>query len=514
MIKTIRFGAVLIVSVLLKLYENPLAFRRQALHFLSNRASAERLTGIIRVTFPETSSSSQDTCVPDVGLGEMYEYEDSFDRLGLFAKLRELPNYARARRVIESINGEIAKSGELSGGGVKHVLLYLNNAAPYTNSGYTVRTAGLIQSFAESGISVFPVTKLGYPASIGKRPLDDEEDGLLKLMPIRYPFGERARRKKAIEMLLKHATDHNIDAIHATTGFENAQVASQVAKELGIPWIYEIRGEPHNTWLSQLPSHLTVRAKNSSLYKMSAAKEVESAHAAAAVVVLSDIAKEKLVSEGVNPEKIYTIPNGVNLHKRASAYGPQRIRQALNLKSGSKVIGVISALVDYEGIQTAIEAMQELPERYRLLIVGHGEYRVELEDRARTLQVSDRVTFVGSKPQETIVDWYACLDAFLVPRMDHDVCRNVTPIKPLQALALGVPVVTSDLPALREITGGYARYVIPGDPNALAAGIEHVCQNPMDFQAEKTWLESHSWNSNAVRLKDLYSDSFRTRKLG
>ena len=80
----------------------------------------------------------------------------------------------------------------------------------------------------------------------------------------------------------------------------------------------------------------------------------------------------------------------------------------------------------------------------------------------------------------------------------------MTPIKPMNAMALGIPVVASDLPALREVTGGFACYCDPENPLALAESINRVLAAPDRFTAPQEWIEERSWPSNCVRLEELY----------
>ena len=68
-------------------------------------------------------------------------------------------------------------------------------------------------------------------------------------------------------------------------------------------------------------------------------------------------------------------------------------------------------------------------------------------------------------------------------------CRTVTPLKALQAQALGIPVIASDLPALREVTGGVESYVPGEDPKALAEAIAGVEES----DTGRNWAATRTW---------------------
>src|SRR5699024_10966596 len=109
-------------------------------------------------------------------------------------------------------------------------------------------------------------------------------------------------------------------------------------------------------------------------------------------------------------------------------------------------------------------------------LVGGGTARPGLAALAVELGISDRVHFPGRVPRNSARRWVEALDIVVVPRLDRAVSRLVTPQKPVEALALGRPVIASDLPALREVLTDSdgtpcARFVQPGSADDLARSI-------------------------------------------
>ena len=85
----------------------------------------------------------------------------------------------------------------------------------------------------------------------------------------------------------------------------------------------------------------------------------------------------------------------------------------------------------------------------------------------------------------------------------------VTPIKTLMAQANGVPVVASDLPALREVTGNHADYFAAESPAELACILRSKIDSEPSSRRQQTdnardWVRSRTWDSNAEKLIDLY----------
>lgn len=387
--------------------------------------------------------------------------------------------------------------------GVK-ALYFLTNSLPFTTSGYTKRSQSLMEAVAENGVVIHAATRLGYPLTIGKWPKSSTYllGGIRyhNIFPWVFSRSPAKRYGKTIELLARLAVDLGVTVIHTTTNFPNAIVANRVAAKLGLPWIYEVRGELESTWLSKLPKDKQRSAEKSEYYQLARAQETNYANAANAVVVLSEISKSQLIRRGITPEKIFVIPNSVEQKLFDKEYDKSALREKHGIAEDAVVVGTVSSIVGYEGLDTLLRALVSLPDQYRGLIVGDGVDRPRLENLAKSLGVNSRLDFVGNQNPQTIDEWYKLLDIFVVPRKDTAVCRTVTPIKALTAQALGIPVITSDLPALREVTGGVESYAIPEDSRDLMEKI--IAIKPHSQGVE--WAASRTWNQAAKKLVQIY----------
>lgn len=390
-----------------------------------------------------------------------------------------------------------------------NVAYFVNNSTPYTKSGYTLRTDSLVTAVKKAAppdfnFSIFKVARLGYPEVIGKFG-DRRVKDLSYLTPWLMPISELRRHRAAVSLLSDRVNRSAVKVLHTTTPFENARIVNDVAKLHSIPWIYEMRGEPHNTWLSTIAPPNQAEAQNSERYRQSRLREIEAAKAADHVITLSEISKNNLISTGVDEDKITVIPNSIDLDlfDLAGEQSGRERRRALGL-SAQKVVGVISSLVAYEGIDRLIKVLPNLPSDVVVLIVGEGEERPALQTLSSSLGVEDRCVFVGARPAHEMPSWYGAIDILCVPRKNEEVCRNVTPIKPMGALALGKPVVASDLPALREVTGGFGKFVDPENPTELGYAIIETIRHPERFRASASFLNAHRWELAGENLFEIY----------
>jgi glycosyltransferase involved in cell wall biosynthesis len=234
--------------------------------------------------------------------------------------------------------------------------------------------------------------------------------------------------------------------IQAATPHLNGLVGLAVARALELPFAYDVRGFPEMT--------LAVRAggADSEVYRLRRAAETRCMAEADRVLTLSEAMRDHIVSRGVDPNRVRILPHAVDTERFAPAAPGRELRERLGLR-GKLVAGVVSSLVEYEGVDVLLRALAQL-DGVHGLVVGDGPVLPDLRRLAGELGVAGRVTFTGRVPFEQVPGHYALLDVFACPRKDYEVCRFVTPLKPFEAMAMGLCVVTSDVPALAELTNG------------------------------------------------------------
>ena len=388
----------------------------------------------------------------------------------------------------------------------KRVLAYLTNSYPHTLSGYTVRSGKVLESLSKAGCGVLGVTRLGYPLTIGKFPRAEIEEAegvrYARLVPILHKKSSLARMEDEVNLLVQLAKRCRANLLYTTTDFRNALVVSKAAEELRIPWIYEVRGEPEKTWLSRVPSNNREEASKSEYFTKRRALETKAMLASTAVIALSEVSKTQLIGRGIPISKIWVVPNCVDADLLHAKIDKSEARAKLNLPNRVWV-GAITSVVEYEGLDTLIEALHHLPDHIHLLIVGDGVHLPNLRRQAQDLGLEGRVSFVGRKPREEIALWYSALDLFVLPRKNYEVCRTVTPIKAMEAMALGVPLVASDLPAVREVTGDCAKYFPAEDPQRLAEVIASALNDESLAEKGKSWAATRTWDHAAKVYGDL-----------
>ena len=151
------------------------------------------------------------------------------------------------------------------------------------------------------------------------------------------------------------------------------------------------------------------------------------------------------------------------------------LRQSLGL-SGF-VVGYVGRLAEEKGLRTLVEAARALPD-VRLLLVGSGPLRSELERMARDGGMLDRIRLVDAVPHEQVALYLNALDALVLPSRTTPTWKEQFGHVLIEAMACGVPVIGSDSGAIPEAIADAGLIFPEGDVTALRAAIASLPANP------------------------------------
>lgn len=426
------------------------------------------------------------------------------------AEARQQARLAAEAAILKDASPVLAPRSYTPGPG--RILHLLTNSLPHTSSGYAQRSHSTLVAQREAGWDVLAVTRLGYPVQVGKlfAKATDTVDGVRyrRLLPASLAPTIDARLQQQAEELLAIALDFRPSVLHTTTHYVNGLVVRAVAEALGIPWVYEVRGQLADTWAATRGPE----AKDSEKYRCFNRREAEVMTSADLILTLGQAMKTNIVAAGIPEEKVLIAPNAVGGDFLAEPLDPEQARRVLGLGTHGRMIGTVSSLVPYEGLEDLIAAFTQLAPDLpdlRLLIVGDGSAMPSLQVLARRSGYGDRILFPGRVPRNLAVRYHQALDVFVVPRKDLEVTRSVTPLKPVEAMACSRPVVASDLPALAEIVddGVTGLLADAGDPTSFAAALRTLLTDPRlarEFGAagRDRVLRERTWAANAAAMAE------------
>jgi L-malate glycosyltransferase len=226
------------------------------------------------------------------------------------------------------------------------------------------------------------------------------------------------------------------------------------------------------------------------------------------VTAVSGHMRSAAIEAGARPDRIEIVQFGVDLKRFSPGRVPNETLRRLGLAERPFVFSPrgIRPLYRHERI---IDALARLPDRFGLVMTGHGadgDYLGRLERQMAELGVADRIQILYGISDEDLPDLYRAARVVVsVPESDS------FPISLLEAMACSTPVVAGDLPALREVLEPVApESLVPdSDAGALVIALRRALTMP-DHERRSLGerLRSHvsyaDYETNMLRMEQLY----------
>lgn len=306
--------------------------------------------------------------------------------------------------------------------------------------------------------------------------------------------------------------------IHPHSPILNAIPALWVGKKMGIPVVYEMR----SSWEDAAVDRGAYTDK-SWKYKVSRALETWVCSKADHVTVICDGLKSDLVQREVSSTNITVIPNGVDLDRFRPSSGDRVSWGKLGLQ-GKKVVGFLGSFFKWEGLDLLVEAVAQLIRARNdvaLLLVGGGEMEAMLKEQIRSLGIADDVVMPGWIPQAQTLDLYPFIDVLAFPRYSTYLTERVTPLKPLEAMAMSKAVIASDVGGHRELVHHEQTGLLfeAGNASALAAGMARLFDS-QDLRERlgnngRQWVtQERSWTKTTESYSKAYGRCVNRPEVG
>jgi glycosyltransferase involved in cell wall biosynthesis len=229
------------------------------------------------------------------------------------------------------------------------------------------------------------------------------------------------------------------------------------------------------------------------------------------LIAVSHATKNEMVAAGLPSECISVIHNAIDADAWSPRYATSALKQELGLGQACPVIGYVGRIMPEKDLETWLRAAALVAQRYpeaQFVLVGEGRDGStlgQLQRLAAELRIAEQVHFPGYRAH--LLPIYGSFDLFMLSSR-----REGLPNSILEAMAVGLPVVTTDVAGTSELVlDGYTGYVVPqGDVERLAHAMVTLVADPKlrqrMAQAGRERIEREfSFTHRLQRVEELYA---------
>jgi colanic acid biosynthesis glycosyl transferase WcaI len=277
-----------------------------------------------------------------------------------------------------------------------------------------------------------------------------------------------------------------------------------VARMRGLPFVFELR----DLWPESIvavgavmdePSMRAMAWLADFLYRR-----------ADAIVSVTESFVEVLASHGISRDKITVVRNGANLSEFPPDVTPAGIREEIGMGPDDFLLTYVGTIGMAHGLENVLDAAaMTADEPIHYLFVGEGAEKERLEGLAGERRL-DNVTFLGSRPRESIPGILAATNAVIVNLKDDPLFDTVIPSKIFEAMAAAVPIVLAVRGESARIVSdaGAGIPIEPGSPAELVRAIHELRGRPeqaraMGLNGRKAVEQHYSRRASALKMLDV-----------
>ncbi|HJP98337.1 MAG TPA: TIGR04063 family PEP-CTERM/XrtA system glycosyltransferase [Rhodanobacteraceae bacterium] len=402
-----------------------------------------------------------------------------------------------------------------------HILHVLDQSIP-VHSGYTFRTLAILRQQRAQGWQTYQLTSPKQGGGVEREERVDEwlfyRTPAATGIPARLPLLEYRYLMKALrDRLAEVVASVRPDILHAHSPVLDAFPALEVGRAAGIPVVYEVRA----FWEDAAVDHGTAREWGPR-YRLTRAMETRALRQADAVTTICDGLRGDILRRGISADKVTVIPNAVDVSRFPfKAAADQELMRQYGLTPGA-TLGFAGSFYAYEGLDSLLQVMPlvlRVAPQVRLLLVGGGPQDASLRATAARLGIEDVVHFVGRVPHHDVQRYCSVMDVMVFPRVPRRLTELVTPLKPLEAMAMGKLVAASDVGGHRElIRDGYNGHLFrTGSPDELAKCLVGLLDKSTDSEPiianARAFVErERTWATSVARYRDVYAAAREHRR--
>ena len=229
---------------------------------------------------------------------------------------------------------------------------------------------------------------------------------------------------------------------------------------------------------------------------------------AGAIIITTDNLRDYVIRKGVDKNKVFEIPDGVDSEKFNPEISGVPIRKKYKLEE-KQIVGFVGSLSKRQGLPLLLDAAekcrQQIPDIH-FLIVGEGFEEHKLKDFVKDNKLENTVTFSGAVSHNDIPAYIAAMDITVLPNMSI----YSSPVKIFEYMAMGKATIAPAKGQMNRFfeNGEEILLIKPRDKEQLASSIIRLFNDPalrkrLGSNARHKVSNSYTWNHNAKRILEI-----------
>jgi len=268
-------------------------------------------------------------------------------------------------------------------------------------------------------------------------------------------------------------------------GILNARLAITQCRKRNIPFVYYIIDELFRLvpqkWFQGIAQYIErMNYRDSNL-----------------VLSINEALREYTIAMGAVPGKTQVIRAGIDLGWFGKA-DREKKRKELGIHPDDIVLFFMGWLYEFSGLLEVAHSLRQNADNnhIKLLIVGDGELKEELQGLQNVKGMSDRLILVGWQPYHEIPHYLAAADICILPARNTEIMRNIVPIKMYEYMAAGKPVIATRLPGIRKEFGEGNGVIYIEQTEEIMQKIHEISHdgtlNRLGMAA-RSWVSKNDW---------------------
>ena len=267
--------------------------------------------------------------------------------------------------------------------------------------------------------------------------------------------------------------EHAISAIWMYSVFVNGEKTIEVAKSEGVPVIFRALDVYHQVRQNPLIKYPLLLGEKF-IYK-------NASHVSVTNLKMANYIRR--VSKDCAEPSISVLSHGVDTQFFSPRQRDEEFSRRAGLKNESKVILFLGTLYPFSGLNhllTAFHRHKSSHPNVKFVLVGDGEQEMLLRTLVTNLNLQDDVYFAGRAPYDEVPRWLSLADVTVTPFEINSITRDIVPIKSLQYLAMGKPLVSAPIPDVmssipQEVSGTFYQDI--SDPESFLQKTMGIAEN-------------------------------------